>query len=87
MTWSTSRPRCDSVRSAPHIAIAWQAAQDGGDGRVTRHIGYAISQRCASASRLAKVKLRGRIRVEAVFTPALANYNFVRLPRLLAALV
>lgn len=66
------------------------------DGRTTRHAGYAISQRCrkrieevfgwikASAG-LTKVKLRGRPKVDAAFTLALAAYNLIRLPKLLAA--
>ncbi len=66
------------------------------DGRTRRHPGYAVSQRCRkrieeifgwakSAAGLAKVKLRGRARVEAVFTLALTAYNLIRLPKLLAA--
>jgi len=65
------------------------------DARTTGHAGYAISQRCRkrieevfgwakSAAGLAKVKLRGRARVEVVFTLALAAYNLIRLPKLLA---
>jgi transposase len=66
------------------------------DRRTTRHGGYAVSQRCrkrieevfgwskASAG-LAKIKLRGRRKVEAVFTLGLVAYNLVRLPKLLAA--
>ena len=65
------------------------------DGRTTRHIGYDISQRCRkrieevfgwikSSAGLAKVKLRGRDRVDAAFTLALAAYNLIRLPKLLA---
>lgn len=65
------------------------------DGRTTRHIGYDISQRCRkrieevfgwikSSAGLAKVKLRGRGRVDAAFTLALAAYNLIRLPKLLA---
>lgn len=78
-TAATSKPRSSAV-----------------DGRTTRHHGYAVSQRCRkrieevfgwgkSAAGLAKVKLRGRARVEAVFTLGLAAYNLVRLPKLLAA--
>lgn len=78
-TARTSKPRSSAV-----------------DGRTTRHAGYAVSQRCRkrieeifgwakSAAGLAKVKLRGRARVEAVFTLALTAYNLVRLPKLLAA--
>lgn len=66
------------------------------DGRTKRHGGYAVSQRCRkrieeifgwakSAAGLAKVKLRGRARVETVFTLALAAYNLIRLPKLLGA--
>lgn len=66
------------------------------DGRTTRHAGYDISQRCRkrieevfgwikSSAGLAKVKLRGRARVDAAFTLALAAYNLIRLPKLLEA--
>jgi transposase len=66
------------------------------DRRTTRHPGYAISQCCRKrieevfgwikgSARLAKVKLRGRAKVDAVFTLALAAYNLVRLPKLLGA--
>jgi hypothetical protein len=65
------------------------------DRRTTRHPGYAVSQRCRkrieevfgwlkAAAGLAKVKLRGRARVDAAFTLTLAAYNLVRLPKLLA---
>ena len=78
-TARTSKPRSSAV-----------------DGRTTRHPGYAVSQRCRkrieeifglakSAAGLAKVKLRGRARADAVFTLALAAYNLIRLPKLLAA--
>ena len=46
------------------------------------------SKRCSAGSRvrgLAKVKLRGRDRVDAAFTLALAAYNLIRLPKLLGA--
>ena len=86
---------------SPHIAIDGHLSKTGKprktavDGRVTRHIGYAISQRCRKrieevfgwikgAAGLAKVKLRGRARVDAAFTLALAAYNLIRLPKLLA---
>lgn len=66
------------------------------DARITRHAGYEVSQRCRkrieevfgwikSSAGLAKVKLRGRERVDAVFTLALAAYNLIRLPKLLAS--
>ena len=66
------------------------------DGRTTRHPGYAIS--LGARKRIeeifgwakmnagqAKTRFRGRCRVEASFTLALAAYNLVRLPRLLGA--
>lgn len=67
------------------------------DRRTTRHPGYQVSQRCRkrieevfgwikSAAGLAKIKVRGRRRVDAAFTLALAAYNLVRLPKLLAGL-
>jgi transposase len=66
------------------------------DGRTKRHSGYAVSQRCRkrieevfgwikSSAGLAKVKLRGRRKVEAAFTLGLIAYNLVRLPKLLGA--
>ncbi|CAA2145117.1 hypothetical protein MBLL_04239 [Methylobacterium bullatum] len=65
------------------------------DGRTTRHPGYAISLRCRkrveevfgwikAQAGLAKVKVRSKPKVEAVFTFAAAAYNLVRLPKLLA---
>ena len=94
-----------SLRSrsvSPHIAIDGHPSKTGKprktsvDRRVTRHVGYDISQRCrkrieevfgwikASAG-LAKVKLRGRRKIEAAFTLGLAACNLIRLPKLLAA--
>lgn len=64
--------------------------------RTLRHPGYAISQRCRKRIEeifgwvkkpggLAKVKLRGRAKVEAVFTFTIAAYNLIRIPKLMAA--
>lgn len=66
------------------------------DGRTTRHAGYAVSQRhrkrieeifgwIKSSAGFAKVKLRGRRKVDATFTLALAAYNLIRSPKLLQA--
>ncbi len=78
-----------------HVRVSGKPRRTLIDQRTTRHPGYAASQRCrkrieevfgwikASAG-LAKVKLRGRPRVDAAFTLALAAYNLIRLPRLLA---
>lgn len=78
-----------------HLSKTGKRRKTAIDRRTLRHTGYAISQRCrkrieevfgwikASAG-LAKVKFRGRARVDATFTMALAAYNLIRLPRLLA---
>jgi transposase len=79
-----------------HLSKTGTPRKTAVDGRTTRHIGYDISQRCRkrieevfgwikSSAGLAKVKLRGRDRVDAAFTLALAAYNLVRLPKLLTA--
>jgi transposase len=65
------------------------------DGRTTRHPGYAVSQRARkrieeafgwakTIAGLAKTKLRGTRRVAFRFTFAMAAYNLIRMPRLLA---
>ena len=69
-----------------HLSKAGKPRNTAVDRRAARHIGYAISQRCRKRSEevfrcikasaeLAKVKLRRRARVDAVFTLALAVYN------------
>jgi transposase len=78
-----------------HLSKTGTPRKTAVDGRTTRHVGYDISQRCRkrieevfgwikSSAGLAKVKLRGRERVNAAFTMALAAYNLIRLPKLLA---
>jgi transposase len=78
-----------------HLSKTGKPRKTAVDGRTTRHVGYEISQRCRkrieevfgwikSSAGLAKVKLRGRDRVNAAFTLALAAYNLIRLPKLLA---
>jgi len=65
------------------------------DDRTTRHPGYGISQVCRkrieevfgwikAQAGLAKIKLRGCGKVEAAFTFAVAAYNLIRIPKLLA---
>jgi transposase len=77
-----------------HLSKTGKPRKTAVDGRTTRHSGYAVSQRCRkrieevfgwvkSAAGLAKVKLRGRTRVDTAFTLALAAYNLIRLPKLL----
>jgi Transposase DDE domain len=77
-----------------HLSKTGKPRKTAVDGRTTRHLGYDISQRCRKrieevfgwikgSAGLAKVKLRGRDRVDAAFTLALVAYNLVRLPKLL----
>ncbi|MCF8532790.1 MAG: hypothetical protein K9G48_07285 [Reyranella sp.] len=64
--------------------------------RTTCHRGYKVSRRCRKRAKeelggikasagLAKVKLRGRGRVDAAFALALGACNLIRPPKLLAA--
>jgi transposase len=66
------------------------------DGRTTRHAGYRASQICRkrieevfgwikTQAGLAKVKLRGCAKVEALFTLTVSAYNLIRIPKLLTA--
>ncbi len=66
------------------------------NGRTTRHPGYQISQRIRKrieeifgwvkqSAGLRQSKFRGRVRVDAQFTLALAAFNPIRLPKLLEA--
>ncbi|MFQ3457897.1 transposase, partial [Bradyrhizobium sp. UFLA01-814] len=79
-----------------HLSKTGKRRKTAIDARTTRHRGYDISQRCRkriedvfgwikNSAGLAKVKLRGRDRVDAVFVLALAAYNLIRRPKLLAA--
>jgi transposase len=79
-----------------HLSKTGKPRKTAVGARTTRHPGYAISQRCRKrieevfgwlkgSAGLAKIKLRGRARVDAVFTLALAAYNLIRLPKLLGA--
>lgn len=65
------------------------------DGRTTRHPGYAASLRvrkrieeifgwAKTTGGIAKVKVRGLAKVKAVFTFAIAAYNLIRIPKLMA---
>jgi len=80
----------------PHVAQ--KANSSAIDGRTTRHAGYAVSQRkrklveeafawAKTIAGCAKVKLRGVARVRHNFTLAMAAYNLIRMPRLLAQAV
>jgi IS5 family transposase len=77
----------------PHVAQ--KARSSAIDGRTTRHAGYGVSQRKRklveevfgwgkTIAGIAKVKMRGLARVRYHFIFAMAAYNLIRIPRLLA---
>lgn len=77
----------------PHVAA--RVTGSAIDGRTTRHEGYKASQRKRklveeafgwgkTIAGMAKVKVRGLARVRFKFTFAMAAYNLIRMPRLLA---
>ncbi len=79
-----------------HVTKTGKRRKTAIDGRTLRHAGYAISQCCRkrieevfgwakTQAGLVKTRFRGAKRVEASFTLALAAYNLIRLPKLLAA--
>jgi len=82
--------------ATPHVAQNTSKRSSAIDGRTTRHPGYALSIRVrkrieevfgwvkASAGQR-KTKFRGLPKVRFAFTFAVAAYNLVRLPKLLAA--
>jgi transposase len=78
----------------PHVAQKIRGSAV--DGRTTRHEGYKVSQKKRklveeafgwgkTIAGLAKVEVRGLPRVRFKFTFAMAAYNLIRMPRLLAA--
>ncbi len=78
-----------------HVTKTGKRRKTAIDGRTTRHPGYDVSQRCRkrieeifawvkTIAGLAKIRFRGQSRVDAAFTFALAAYNLIRLPKLLA---
>jgi IS5 family transposase len=78
----------------PHVARKIKGSAI--DGRTTRHAGYGTSQRKRklveeafgwgkTIAGLAKVKVRSVRSVRHAFTFAMAAYNLIRMPRLLAA--
>ena len=83
-----------SMNVVPHVAAKTRGSALA--GRTTRHAGYAASLRirkrieeafgwAKSAAGFARTRHRGRDRVGWQFTLAMAAYNLVRLPKLLAA--
>jgi transposase len=79
----------------PHVAQNNGRRRSAIDGRTTRHPGYAVSQRirkrieeafgwAKTVAGLRKMRHRGLPKVSWQFTLAMAAYNLVRLPKLLA---
>ncbi len=79
----------------PHVAQNTSGRASAIDGRTTGRAGYAASQQkrkrieealgwAKTIAGLAKVKQRGLARVRHCFTFAMAAYNLIRMPRLLA---
>ena len=90
---------CQNMRVTPHVAQ--NVARKGGsavDSRTTRHAGYRISQKkrkrieecfgwLKTIALLRKVRHRGTLKVDWIFTFACAAYNLVRMRNLMAAAV
>jgi transposase len=85
-----------SMNVTPHVAQNTSGRSSAIDGRTTRHVGYALSQRIRkrieegfgwikTVAGQSQTKFRGRDRVGWGFTLAAAAYDLARLPKLLAA--
>src|SRR3954467_648008 len=85
-----------AMNVTPHVAQNSAGRRSAIDGRVTRHQGYALSQRirkrieeafgwAKAISGLGRTRFRGRERVGLAFGFAAVAYNLVRLPGLLGA--
>ena len=83
------------INVTPHVAQNTSRRASAIDGRTTRHGGYAVSQRIRkrieegfgwlkTVAGIKKTRYRGIEKVGWAFTFAVAAYNLVRLPRLLA---
>lgn len=86
---------CRDINVTPHVAQNTSGRSSRIDERTTRHAGYRLSQFARKLIEtvfgdakqhgiLRQVKLRGRTKVEQVFTLAATVVNLRRLPRLLA---
>jgi hypothetical protein len=84
------------INVTPHLAQNTSGRRSAIDGRTTRHPGYAVSQRirkrieeafgwAKTVAGLRKARHRGLPKIDWQFTLAMAAYNLVRLPKLLAA--
>jgi len=80
----------------PHVAQNLSGRRSAIDGRTTRHLSYAASQRARkrieeafgwikTIGGLRKTRHRGRDKVRWIFTLTAVAYNLIRLPKLLGA--
>src|SRR5215470_13304900 len=87
--------QCRERTVTPHVAQNTNGRRSAIDRRTTRHPGYAVSQRirkrieeafgwAKTVAGLRKMRHRGLPKVGWQFTLAMAAYNLVRLPKLLA---
>jgi transposase len=85
-----------AINVRPHVARNTSGRRSAIDQRTTRHPGYAKSQRVRkrieeafgwikTVAGLRKTKLRGLPKIDWSFTFAVAAYNLVRAPKLIAA--
>jgi transposase len=83
------------INVTPHVAQNNNGRRSAIDGRTTRHPGYAVSLRvrkrieeafgwAKTVAGLRKARHRGLSKIDWQFTFAMAAYNLVRLPKLLA---
>lgn len=79
----------------PHVAQNQSGRRSAIDGRTARHAGYAVSQHirkrieeafgwAKTVAGLRKLRHRGLPKVDWQFTLAMAAYDLIRLPKLLA---
>ena len=84
------------INVTPHVAQNDRGRRSAIDGHTTRHPGYAVSLRirkrieeafgwAKTVAGLRKARHRGLPKIDWQFTFAMAAYNLVRLPKLLAA--
>jgi transposase len=84
------------INVTPHLAQNTSGRQSAIDDRTTRHAGYAVSQRirkrieeafgwAKTVAGLRKARHRGLPKIDWQFSLAMAAYNLVRLPKLLAS--
>ena len=87
-----------TINVRPHVARNTSGRRSAIDRRTTRHPGYTLSQRIRkrieeafgwikTIAGMRKAKLRGLARVDWSFTFAVAAYNLVRAPKLIAAAI